>query len=170
MPIAIASWKVHLSELTAVAQCRVDQTRALEDLRPIERGYETHARDYVSDGNVGPDLPLMLRSNHVVATCPCGREAFLQPGYRRCHVWILITHAFEQSHHERWRQRHGVEAQKRGLRRDCLPTADTKKLVSQRVSLCTGCTGIDDLIGGAAQVFDEHDSECNRDRPKLTNI
>src|ERR1043165_5411558 len=106
MSVTIARGKIHLREGALCTESGIHKAAALENLRPIQCRYETHARDHVADGHVCPNLSLMFRSNHVVATSSRGRDLFVQPAKSRHDTWILVAQALEQSHDERRRQPH----------------------------------------------------------------
>src|SRR5207244_7650751 len=98
MPVAIARGKIHLRKGALSAESGIHKAAALENLRPIQCGYETHARDDVADGHVRPNLSVMFRPDHVVATSALGRDLFVQPGESRHDAWVLVAQALEQSH------------------------------------------------------------------------
>ena len=137
MPIPIPRGEVHLREEAVGAERRIDETDALEDLRPIERGQEPHARDHVADGHVHPALPLMLLMDDLVGGRALAGEVLVQPDERRRDPRILIAQALKQAHHERRRQGHGVEAAQCLLGRAGRSTANAEQLVGQGVGLET---------------------------------
>ena len=98
MPIAIARGEVHLCERALSAKSGIHEAAALENLRPIQRRYETHTRDDVSDSYVGPNLSLMFRSNDVITTRAHSRDVFIQPRESWHDPWILVAQTLDQSH------------------------------------------------------------------------
>jgi len=65
---ALAIWRGVESDAFEydAAQRRIDEADALEELRPIDGGHETHARDHIAHGHVHRALPLMLLADDLV--------------------------------------------------------------------------------------------------------
>jgi hypothetical protein len=77
VPVAIARREVHGGEVAPGAQRRIDETDALEELRPIDGGHETHAGDHVAHRHIARALPLMLLADDLVRGRPLGGQAFV---------------------------------------------------------------------------------------------
>ena len=102
MSVAIARGKIHLRKGVLSAKSGIHKAAALENLRPIQCGYETHARDHVADGHVRPNLSVMFRPDHVVATSALGRDLFVHfsgitgDGYRSLAEGTKVSYDEEQ--------------------------------------------------------------------------
>ena len=138
MPIAITRGEVHLCEVAVGAQDGIDETHALEDRGPIERGDEAHARDDVADGHVHPDLALMLLADDRLGGRALVREALVQPDQRRRDPRILIAQALEQPNDEGRRQARRVEPAQRRVWRLGRPAADAEQAIGESVRLLRG--------------------------------
>src|SRR5215207_266320 len=58
--ITVARREIHLLELRTLAQYRVDEAHAFEQICPIDSGYRAHAGDHIADRDVRCALPVML--------------------------------------------------------------------------------------------------------------
>ena len=167
--VAIAGRKVHLREVTLGAQRVVDETDALEQLGPVDRGDQAQARDRVADRHVQRALSLVLAAHDLFRSRLLRRESFLQPLKRRSDSWILIAQPLHELNRERARQRSpSVGAQHR---RDRLgvPAAEAEQSVGHAVRLRTRLPASLDALGRAPQIFDEGDAQRDRNRPELAD-
>src|ERR1017187_4688886 len=75
VPMAIARGKVHRGKVAGRAQHRIDRAHALEEIRPIDRGHQAHARYDVADGNVHRAVPLMHLTDDLVGRGSLDRKS-----------------------------------------------------------------------------------------------
>ncbi len=129
VPVAIPRREVHGGEVAVGAERRIDETDALEELRPIDGGHEAHAGDYIADRHVHRALPPMLLTDDVVGGRSLSYEAFVQPEKRWRHCRILIAQPLDQLHREGRRQGCPLEASQDRRRRLGLAAADSQKPV-----------------------------------------
>ncbi len=90
VPVGIAGREIHRGVVRTCVQHLVDETDALEELRPVERGHQAHAHDHVPDGHVHRGLPLMLDAHDVVGGRPLRLQPLIEPPQGRSHGAILL--------------------------------------------------------------------------------
>ena len=167
--IAIARRKIHVREVAALAERRIDETDALEELRPIDGGHQAHAGDRVADRHVHRALPLMLLPDELVGGRPLGGQARVQPLDGGRHARIVIAQPLDQLHRELPRQGSLLEASQ-GLARELpLPVAGFHQAVGQGIGLPARRSAADDDLGSAPHVLHEHDPQRDRHRPELAD-
>ena len=167
--IAIARRKIHLREVAVGAQRRIDETDALEELRPIDGGHQAHAGDRVSDRHVHRALPLMLLADQLVGGRPLGGQARVQPLDGGRHARIVIAQPLDQLHRELPRQGSLLETPQGRAREHALAVAGFQQAVGQGIGLPARDPAADDQLGSPPQVLDEHDPQRDRDGPELAD-
>ena len=88
--IKVARRKIHRREVAAGPQRVVDETDALDELRPVDVGDQPHARDDVADRHVRRTLSLVLVAHDLVGGRSLCGQARLEPRQRRRHPRILV--------------------------------------------------------------------------------
>ena len=169
MPVAIAGGKIHCGEVAVGAQRGIDQAHALEKLRPIDRGDQSHARDHVAHGHVHRALFLMFGADGFVGSGSHRCQTFVQPGERRGHPRILIAQALDQLNCKGRRQRPLAEASQNDLRGFGLTAAGSQQSVGQGVRFLAHRPIANYPRSRAPQIFHQHDSQRDRNRPELAD-
>ena len=109
MPVMIACHEVRSSTARVGPEDGIDQTDALEEYLPVERGHQAHAGDHIADGHVHRRLSLVLDSDNLIDRRPLRREAFLEPAQRRRAHRVLIAQPLDELDREGRRQRGTLE-------------------------------------------------------------
>ena len=169
VPVAIPGREVHLREGALLAQDRIDQPDALDELRPVEPRDEAHARDHVADRDVHHGLALVLQPDRLLGRRTLRRQQLFQPAERGGDRRILVAQTLEEL--DAARRRQPVPRQPaQGTRRGVGPVrAEAEQVVRELVRLLSGGAAMHDLLREPAEVVDEEDSEGDRDRPQLAD-
>ena len=103
--ISVARGEIHGGEIATRPQLLVDQTDALEELRPIQFGYEPHTGDDIAHGDVRGALPEMLFAHYFIGVGALRTQALIQPLQGgRCRR-VFIAQPLHKLYHERACQR-----------------------------------------------------------------
>ena len=94
-------------------------------------------------------------------------QLLAEPCQRRCRVGVLLSQALDELHREGHRQGSGLEPPK-GQTARRFP-AEPQQLVRERVRVTARSATVDDLLGQAPQVLQEHETEGDRDGPQLAD-
>ena len=169
LAVAVARREVHVAEGAARAKQRVDHADALDELSPIERGDQAHARDHIADRHVHGRLALVLESHRLVGGRALRHESILQPTEGRGDRRVLIAKALEELHERGcWQCRSGQLAQRHdgdvGAR-----VAEAQQAVGELVGGLTRLATGDDLFRQSPEVLDEEDAQGDCDRPQLAD-
>ena len=165
--VQIAAREVHCGKAAIRAQQFVDETDALEELRPIHIREQPHARDDVANGHVRCALALMFLVDDLVRCRSLQDQVLVQPAPCRRYGGVLIAQPQHQLDGKGRRQRGAgriAGGQCVGLRRI---SVQTQQSVGHIVRFLARGPAADDARGGAAQVLDQHDAQRDGDRPKL---
>ena len=90
-----------------------------------------------------------------------------EPCQRRCRVRILLPQALDELHREGHRQGSGLEPPKGETARRF--PAESQQVVRERVRVAARSAAVDDLLGQAPEVLQEHQTEGDRDGPQLAD-
>ncbi len=167
--VEIAGGKIHLLKAAARLEHVVDQAEALEQLRPVDIRNQPHAGDDVADRDAGGDLPLVLIADHGVGGGALASELLVQPGQRRGYAGILVA----QSMHELNQEAVGILGGPMGRQDDIGRLGGlargAQQAIGDGVGLLASGPAVDDPLGDAPQVFDQHDAQGDGHRPQLAD-
>ena len=133
VPVGVARREVHRAERPVGSQRVVDEADALEELGPVERRHQAHARDHVAHGHVHRRLPLVLHADDVVGRRSLGGQALVEPEKRRRHGRVLIAEPLDELNCEGGGQPSILERLQGGRRALRRWAAHAEELVGQRV-------------------------------------
>ena len=163
--VEVARRKIHAREVAAGLQHIVNETDALDQLRPIHVGDQAHARDDVSDRYVCRALSLMLVTHDLVGGRSLRRQAPFQPHQGRHNIRILVPQPLDELDREGLRQRGlFVSLKDQGDRLGRVPV-HAQEPVGQGICFPARCPAAHDALGRASKIFHEHDPQRDRDRP-----
>jgi hypothetical protein len=169
MPVAITGGKVERREVRGRAQDLVDRTHALEELLPVERRHQAHARDDVADRHVHGRLPLVLEGGDLFAGGALGRELLVEPAQRRDLVGILLAQPLgELDGKGRW-QGLLLQARQHRARVRRRPLPEPEQGVRQEVRFLARGSPFHDELRDATEVLDQQDAQRDRDGPQLAD-
>jgi hypothetical protein len=167
--VVIARREVHGREVRRLVQFLVDETHALEELRPVDVGHQPHAGDDVAHGDVGGALAQVLFLEQALGGRALGFEPGLQPQQGRRRLRILVAQAMDQLHGECRRERRVPLLpfrQRRGIRH---PAIHAQESIRDEVGFLPCRAADDDALRDAAQVLDQHDAQRDRHGPQFTD-
>ncbi len=110
---------------------------------------------------------MQLEVHELVHGRPLLREAVVEPPQRRYHCGILLAEPLRKLNRERACERDTLEAPKSGGGRELSASRRTEQTVRERVGLFAGGSRPNDPVREAPQVFDQDDTERDRDCPEL---
>jgi len=166
-PVEITGGKVQRGEIAFGTEHRIDQTHALDQFPPIDRGNQAHAGDDVADGDVRRTLTQLLAADHLFGGGLLRGQTLVQPRQRRDRARILFPQPLDQLHRERRCQR--AAAAGKVLRRGFGFAAGVEQPIGKPVGLFALCQGVHDQFGQTAQILQQHDAQRNCDRPELAD-
>ena len=169
-PVKIACRKIHRREIAGAAQHRIDRTDAFEELRPVDRRDQAHARDHVADGDVRRALALNLLAHDLVGGRSFRRQSVVQPAQRRRNIGIAIAQALGELDGECGRPGRLIEAVQDRRRRFGIAFGGAQES-GPRAHRPTGSPICCATIASAktAQIFDQRDAQRDRDRPQFAD-
>jgi hypothetical protein len=167
--VTIARRELHRGEVALGAQRLVDETHALEEVRPIDLGQQPHAHDHVANRHVRRALQLMLFADDLVGRRSLTGESFVEPAQCWRHGGILVAKPLDELHRERTRQARRFEGPQHDGDRLRLATADSEESIRRAVGGLPSRTTGRDPFGRAPKVLDEEDPQRDRDRPELAD-
>src|SRR5439155_15146991 len=152
-------------------QYRIYLANAFEEILPVERREQAHARDYVSYGSLSGGLPLMFDVDNLLGRCGLASELFLDPIQRRPHFGILIAKPLRKLNDECSIDAPGLSHRRLKLPDQFvrLPPGDLQELISDFVGLLSRIARGNYARRKTPQVFHEGDSQCDRNRPQLAD-
>ena len=165
----IACREVRSSKARVGPEDGVDQTDALEEFLPVERGHQAHAGDHVADGHVHRRLLLVLDPDDLIDRCPLRRQAFLEPAQRRRDHRVLIAQPLDELDRKGRRQRGALEAPQDRCRWLELAAPKSEQAIRQRVGLLARRPSAHDPLRQAPEILDEHHPQGDRDRPEFAD-
>ena len=103
MPIAVARVKLHprISRRRIIAQDRINEAHALEEVAPVERGEQAHTRDDVADGDLCCGLSLMLKMDELFGRAAALDQILLNTVEHGHDRRVLIAQPLNEMHDER---------------------------------------------------------------------
>mgnify|MGYP001573289261 CR=1 FL=1 len=163
--VEVARREIHVREVAAGLQHVVNETDALEQLRPVNVGDQSHARDDVADRHVRRTLSLVLVVHDLVGGRSLCRQALLEPHQRRRGLRILVPQPLNELDGEGPRQGYLFVILKDQGDRLGRVRVHAQEPVGQGVHfLARGLAG-HDALGPASKILHEHDPQRDRDRP-----
>jgi hypothetical protein len=169
MPVAIARGKVERRKVRARAQDLVDPTHALEELFPVERRHQAHARDDVADRHVHGRLPLVLEGSDLFARGALGRELLVEPAQRRDLVGILLAQPLGELDGKGRGQGLLLQARQHRTRVRRRPLPEAEQRVRQEVRFLARRSPLHDELRDATEVLDQQDAQRDRDGPQFAD-
>ncbi len=168
--VAVAGGEVHRRIADVRLQHGVDQADALEELLPVERGHEAHARDHVADGDVHRGLPLVLDADDVVGRRALGGQP-LGPARRRAGVTPDPDRGGAGRAARRRRSSaappRSLERPRRALSGAAAEARAARPPGRRRPAVPRGSAH--DALREAPEILDEHDAQADGDRPQLAD-
>ncbi len=168
LPVRVAGGEIEGREARAVAEERIDQADALEDLAPVDCGDLPHARDDVADGHVHGGLLLVLGGDQRFGAGALPDHLRIEPFGGGRSERSGIAEPVGKLDEKRRRVIRPKVAQRVGDRhRICPPEA--QRAVGYGVGAAAKTLPLDDLLGRAAEVLDQHDAKRDRHGPQFTD-
>ncbi len=133
--VAVARREVHLGDPRSVAQGRLDQAHALEEVSPVHRGEQAHARDDVADSYVRRHLNLVLLPDDLLRIGAFRLEAPAQPGERGSDRRILVAQAGEKLNQKCVRERAILQILERAQAPDGSGGVNSEQVIGDRIGL-----------------------------------
>ncbi len=116
VPVPVARREVHSGDARARAERLVDQTDALEEVRPVDGRQQPHAGDDVAHRGMGGDLGLVLGVDDLVGRGALAGEPAVEPVERGRDRGILLAKPLGELHGEGLRERPLLEHLDHGRR------------------------------------------------------
>src|SRR5437763_9761280 len=103
MPIAVARVKLHprISRCRIIAQDRINEAHALEEVAPVECGEQAHTRDDVADGDLCCGLSLMRKMDELFGRAAALDQMLLNTVEHGYYRRFLISESLNEMHCER---------------------------------------------------------------------
>jgi hypothetical protein len=167
--VEIARGKIHAREIAARLQHVIDQTDALEQLRPIQARRRAHAGDDVAHRHARRALALVLAVHEFVGRDALRRKLAFQPYDSRRDPRVLVPQPLDKLDREGLRQRRLFVAPQNDPGRFGHVPVHAQQAVGLGIRFLAGSPAADDAIGRAPQVFDQHDAQRDGNRPQLAD-
>ena len=161
--------EIHFPKAAALRQFGVDETKALEQLLPIDLGDHPKAGDDVSHGDVDRALSAMHLAHRRVRGEALFGQPLVEPGQRRRELRVLVAQPMHQLDGKGVRQWPVGTASEDGRGRLGRTAADAEQSIRKAIGLATRGAAHSDQLGEASQVLDQHDLQSDRGCPEFAD-